>query len=281
MMDTGVPRVAPDGSFAGHIGSCTEITATAGGAGDAENQASLAGEQPADFRSVRPVDWRAGNRAHSDRPDLHDDVSQRIAGLSIMISGLKRRLRGQPAEADVVTTLTSLQQHTIALAEEIRHLSHDSASGPAPACGPRFGVVRVLRRVREAARDSRSPAVRRRHRAPRRGCRAVCVSNYAEALRNVAKMPTHTMSPWRLPHGGRCAAIDRRRREGVSTGRDARKGAGLDWSASRNASACRKDACTSKRILRWHARAGPGFHGHEIPPTHQTLPGSPPQTDQL
>ena len=27
--------------------------------------------------------------------DLHDDVSQRIAGLSMMISGLKRRLRGE------------------------------------------------------------------------------------------------------------------------------------------------------------------------------------------
>jgi hypothetical protein len=39
--------------------------------------------------------------------DLHDDVSQRIAGLSIMISGVKRRLRGEPNEGDVMPALVS------------------------------------------------------------------------------------------------------------------------------------------------------------------------------
>jgi two-component system sensor histidine kinase UhpB len=57
--------------------------------------------------------------------DLHDDVSQRIAGLSIMISGVKRRLLGVPDQAEVLTELTSMQRHTIALAEEIRQVSHD------------------------------------------------------------------------------------------------------------------------------------------------------------
>jgi len=61
--------------------------------------------------------------------DLHDDVSQRIAGLSIMISGLKRRQRGEEIETDVLATLTSLQQNTGALAEEIRTLSHDLHPG--------------------------------------------------------------------------------------------------------------------------------------------------------
>ena len=61
--------------------------------------------------------------------DLHDDVSQRVSGLSIMISGLKRRLAGQPDEADVIATLTTMQQHTTALAEEIRDLSHDLHPG--------------------------------------------------------------------------------------------------------------------------------------------------------
>jgi signal transduction histidine kinase len=57
--------------------------------------------------------------------DLHDDVSQRIAGLSIAISGLRRRLGGNPDHADAVRALTSIQRDTVKLAEEIRHVSHD------------------------------------------------------------------------------------------------------------------------------------------------------------
>jgi signal transduction histidine kinase len=57
--------------------------------------------------------------------DLHDDVSQRIAGLSIMISGVKRRLRGEPNEGDVMPALMSIQQSTTELADEIRQFSHD------------------------------------------------------------------------------------------------------------------------------------------------------------
>ena len=60
---------------------------------------------------------------------LHDDVSQRIAELSIMISGVKRTLRGKPDEADVTTALTMMQQAMIALDEEIRQLSHDLHPG--------------------------------------------------------------------------------------------------------------------------------------------------------
>jgi signal transduction histidine kinase len=57
--------------------------------------------------------------------DLHDDVSQRIAGLSIMISGVKRTLGDKPDHADVMTALTSMQQGMVALADDIRQLSHD------------------------------------------------------------------------------------------------------------------------------------------------------------
>ena len=57
--------------------------------------------------------------------DLHDDVSQRIAGLSILISRVKRTLRGKPDEAGVATALTSMQESVQSLADEIRRLSHD------------------------------------------------------------------------------------------------------------------------------------------------------------
>lgn len=57
--------------------------------------------------------------------DLHDDVSQRIAVLLIMISGATRKLSGTPDEADVMSTLTSLHQNVMGLADAIRDLSHD------------------------------------------------------------------------------------------------------------------------------------------------------------
>ncbi len=57
--------------------------------------------------------------------ELHDDVSQRIAGLSIKMSDINRRVQRRPADIDIVDALASLQQDTYALAEEIRHLSHD------------------------------------------------------------------------------------------------------------------------------------------------------------
>ena len=62
--------------------------------------------------------------------DLHDDVSQQLAGISIALSNLKRHV-GRQTEADEQAqgALTSLQQRTIALAENIRFLSHDLHPG--------------------------------------------------------------------------------------------------------------------------------------------------------
>ena len=57
--------------------------------------------------------------------DLHDDVSQRIAALSIAMSGLKRKLLGQSDEGDAIAALNAMQHDTAVLAEEIRHVSHD------------------------------------------------------------------------------------------------------------------------------------------------------------
>ena len=72
--------------------------------------------------------------------DLHDDVSQQAAALSIMMSGLKRRLSGRPIEAELDSALTSMQQTTIALVEEIRHVSHDLH----PTVLQHAGLVRAL-----------------------------------------------------------------------------------------------------------------------------------------
>ena len=57
--------------------------------------------------------------------DLHDDVSQQLAGLSIAFSGLKQQLGEYRIREDLQQELADLQQQTLALARNVRHLSHD------------------------------------------------------------------------------------------------------------------------------------------------------------
>jgi two-component system sensor histidine kinase UhpB len=59
--------------------------------------------------------------------ELHDDISQQLAALSIACSGLKRRLPSEAAAAQ--QEVARLQQQTIALSEAIRHLSHELHPG--------------------------------------------------------------------------------------------------------------------------------------------------------
>jgi PAS domain S-box-containing protein len=57
--------------------------------------------------------------------ELHDDLSQQTAGLSIGLSALKRRLAAQAETSDLSGDIASLQERALGLAEHIRHLSHD------------------------------------------------------------------------------------------------------------------------------------------------------------
>jgi PAS domain S-box-containing protein len=54
--------------------------------------------------------------------ELHDDLSQQIAALSISASNLKQRLSGEKAEAR--EQVESLRLKLVQLAESVRHLSH-------------------------------------------------------------------------------------------------------------------------------------------------------------
>ena len=60
--------------------------------------------------------------------ELHDDVVQEVAGLSITIGRLAKRTAPGAGE-DMQPVLTQLQQRTIGVAEKIRHLSHDLHPG--------------------------------------------------------------------------------------------------------------------------------------------------------
>ena len=60
--------------------------------------------------------------------DLHDDVNQQLAGLSIALSNVKQQLQNG-GDVTVQDELTRLQQRTVDLADVIRNLSHELHPG--------------------------------------------------------------------------------------------------------------------------------------------------------
>jgi signal transduction histidine kinase len=75
--------------------------------------------------------------------DLHDDIGQRVAVLAIMISRFKSRLRGQPDEAEALLALASMQETAVALAEEIRQVSHHLHPSPLQHSGLVLALAQV------------------------------------------------------------------------------------------------------------------------------------------
>jgi two-component system sensor histidine kinase UhpB len=71
----------------------------------------------------RLINAQEAERARIAR-DLHDDLSQQLAGLAIVLSGLKRTIVRPDSQPDVERTVTNLRDRTTALAESIRNLSH-------------------------------------------------------------------------------------------------------------------------------------------------------------
>jgi PAS domain S-box-containing protein len=57
--------------------------------------------------------------------DLHDDLSQEIAGLSIALSAIKRQVTGLADATNLARDVSSVQQRAVALAANVRDLSHD------------------------------------------------------------------------------------------------------------------------------------------------------------
>jgi signal transduction histidine kinase len=72
--------------------------------------------------------------------DLHDDIGQRIAGISIAMSGVKRKLASDQA---AVAAIASLQRDTATLADGVRQVSHDLH----PTSLQHAGLVDALREV--------------------------------------------------------------------------------------------------------------------------------------
>ena len=141
LLATGVPRYAADGSFSGYIGCDVDITERK----NAEDrivasQAALeASHQEVQYLAGRLIGAQEVERARIAR-DLHDDVSQQLAGVSIAFSGLKQRLGEYHLSAELEQELVELQQQTRRLARNVRQLSHDLH----PAVLQHLGLVKGL-----------------------------------------------------------------------------------------------------------------------------------------
>lgn len=103
-----------------------------------DSQAKLH-ESHTQIRSLlgRLIDVQESERRRISR-ELHDDLSQKIATLSVGISRLKRRL--PLTDAELTTQLDELRENTNSLTNEIRRLSHQLH----PAVLEHLGLVTAL-----------------------------------------------------------------------------------------------------------------------------------------
>ena len=129
VLDTGVPRYDEGGHFAGYIGSAIDITERKQ---VEEQNHELAG---------RLINAQEAERARIAR-DLHDDLSQQLANLGIMLSGLKRSVGELGPQPEVERGLATLEERTVAAADRVRNLSHELH----PSVLEHVGLVAVLRR---------------------------------------------------------------------------------------------------------------------------------------
>ena len=109
VQDIGVPRFNPDGTFAGYIGSCNDVTDSR------VAQEALAGVS----RKLIEVQERERTRIARD---LHDDIAQRLALLAIGIDEFQESLPDYPS--DVCARLDELRNQTAQLATDVQAISH-------------------------------------------------------------------------------------------------------------------------------------------------------------
>jgi PAS domain S-box-containing protein len=109
VLDTGVPRFLADGSFAGYIGSCVDIT-----------DQKLAHEALSKVNR-RLIEAHEGERARIAR-ELHDDINQRLALLAMELYGLKQVL---PVSTDELTQqIEAAATQVVDLGKDIQAMSH-------------------------------------------------------------------------------------------------------------------------------------------------------------
>jgi PAS domain S-box-containing protein len=106
MLDIGVPRFLKDGSFAGYIGSCIDVT-----------DRKLAEDALTNI-SRNLIEAQELERARIGR-ELHDDINQRLAMLAVELEQLKEN----PAEIE--SRVQELCKSVAELSNDVQAMSHD------------------------------------------------------------------------------------------------------------------------------------------------------------
>ena len=130
ILDAGVPRSGPDGSFAGYIGSALDITERKEmehSLIDRQAQLQDAYDRNQDLAG-RLINAQEVERTRIAR-DLHDDLSQQLAALAILTSNLKLDVASTGSVAEFGRAFGMLQEQVTAVAQNIRNLSHELHPG--------------------------------------------------------------------------------------------------------------------------------------------------------
>jgi PAS domain S-box-containing protein len=133
VLGQGVPRIAANGEFAGYAGALLDITDRK------ENEQRL--QQLYD--TIRALSARLINAQEDERRrlsrELHDDLSQQIAALSVGLGNLKRGLPSEQTEARA--HCDKIQHRLIDISELVRRISHELH----PSILQHSGVAAALR----------------------------------------------------------------------------------------------------------------------------------------
>ena len=109
IVDLGVPRFSPDGAFAGYIGSCLDVT-----------DRKLAQEALSTV-SRRLIEAHEEERTWLAR-ELHDDVDQRLALVTVNLDVLKREIPDSADEA--LRQVRDVREQLKDLGNDVQALSH-------------------------------------------------------------------------------------------------------------------------------------------------------------
>jgi len=109
LLDIGVPRLNPDGSFVGYIGSCLDVS-----------EAKLAEESLANMGRML-IEAHEEERTWIAR-ELHDDINQRIALLAVELEQWGQHFPGSEGQARY--HISHLRQRLFDLSKDIQALSH-------------------------------------------------------------------------------------------------------------------------------------------------------------
>jgi PAS domain S-box-containing protein len=109
ILDIGVPRFNQDGSFAGYIGSCLDVTQRK------QAESVLTG------MSRKLIEAQEQERARIAR-ELHDDIGQRLALLAVGFDQIQQDTPALPTKA--LNQMIELRRQTVDLSTDVQTMSH-------------------------------------------------------------------------------------------------------------------------------------------------------------